>query len=271
MTDKLAEICARTRETVGQRKVARPLAEVEAATETAPPVRWFRAALSVKHAQNSVGLIAEIKKASPSAGVIRPDFDPAALAKAYEAGGAACLSVLTDEPYFQGCDDYLREARAACKLPVLRKDFMVDPWQIAESRALGADCVLLIMAVLDDGLAAELAAAAKQYGMDALVEVHDEAEMERAAKLETGFIGINNRDLKTLKTDLAVTERLAPLAPKGAMLVCESGIRDSNDIARMGKTGVRSFLVGESLMRQPDVTEAVKALIGPAPATATIP
>ncbi len=271
MTDKLAEICARTRETVGQRKAARSLAEVEAAVEDASPVRWFRAALSVKHAQNSVGLIAEIKKASPSAGVIRPDFDPAALAGAYEAGGAACLSVLTDEPYFQGCDDYLRAARAACKLPVLRKDFMVDPWQIAESRALGADCVLLIMAVLDDTLAGELAAAAIQYGMDALVEVHDEAEMERAIKLETGFIGINNRNLKTLKTDLAVTERLAPLAPTGAMLVCESGIRDSADIARMGKTGVRSFLVGESLMRQPDVTEAVKALIGPTPTPATIP
>jgi len=271
MTDKLAEICARTRETVGARKAKRPPAEVEAAVETASPVRWFRAALSVKHAQNSVGLIAEIKKASPSAGVIRPDFDAAALAKAYEAGGAACLSVLTDEPYFQGCDAYLSAAREACKLPVLRKDFMVDPWQIAESRALGADCVLLIMAVLDDALAAELAAAARDYGMDALVEVHDEAEMERAAKLETGFIGINNRDLKTLKTDLAVTERLAPLAPQGVMLVCESGIRESGDIARMGKTGVRSFLVGESLMRQADVTAAVKTLIGPAPATAPLP
>lgn len=262
MTDILAEICARTRETVATRKAARPLAEVERAIESAPPVRWFRAALSARYAAGDYGLIAEIKKASPSAGLIRPDFDPAALAKAYEAGGAACLSVLTDEPYFQGRDDYLIAARAACKLPVLRKDFMVDPWQIAESRSIGADCVLLIMAVLDDALALDLAQAAQHFGMDALVEVHDEAEMERAAKLETGFIGINNRDLKTLKTDLAVTERLAPLVPRGAMLVCESGISNAADVARMEKAGARAFLVGESLMRQPDVVAAVKALIG---------
>lgn len=262
MSDKLAEIAARTREEVARRKTARPLGEIEKAAEDAPAVRWFRAALTTKQAQGSYGLIAEIKKASPSAGLIRADFDAAALAKAYEAGGAACLSVLTDEPYFQGRDEYLVAAREACALPVLRKDFMVDPWQIPESRALGADCVLIIMAVSDDGLARELADAARAWGMDALVEVHDEAEMERAAKLETGFIGINNRNLKTLETDLAVTEQLAPLAPSGAVLVCESGIRDADDVARMAAAGARSFLVGESLMRQTDVTAAVKALIG---------
>ncbi len=262
MTDKLAEIAARTREEVARRKAVRPAAAVEKAAEDAPPVRWFRAALSVKHAQGGYGLIAEIKKASPSAGVIRPDFDPAALARAYEAGGAACLSVLTDAPYFRGSDDDLVAARAACGLPVLRKDFMVDPWQIPESRALGADCVLLIMAVLDDGCARAMAEAARALGMDALVEVHDEAELERALALETGFVGINNRDLKTLKTDLAVTERLAPRVPPGVMVVCESGIRDPADLERMARAGARSFLVGESLMRQPDVTAAVKALIG---------
>ncbi len=262
MTDKLLEICARTRDEVARRKAARPLAEVEKAAEDAPPVRWFRAALSVKHARRGYGLIAEIKKASPSAGLIRPDFDPAALASAYEDGGAACLSVLTDAPYFQGSDAYLVAARDACKLPVLRKDFMVDPWQIAESRALGADCVLLIMAVLDDGLAREMATFARKLGMDVLVEVHDETEMERAAHLETGFIGINNRDLRTLKTDLSVTERLVPHAPPGTMLVCELGIGGPDDLARMAKAGVRSFLVGELLMRQPDVAAAVRALIG---------
>lgn len=262
MADVLAEICARKRQTVAEHKAKQPQAEVEAAAKDAPHVRWFRAALSARHAAGDYGLIAEIKKASPSAGLIRPDFDAAALAKAYEDGGAACLSVLTDEPYFQGCEEYLVAARKACKLPVLRKDFMVDPWQMAESRAMGADCVLLIMAVLDDVLAAEMAHAARKLGMDVLVEVHDEAEMERAARLETGFIGINNRNLKTLKTDLAVTERLAPLAPPGYMLVCESGIGGPADLARMAKVGARTFLVGESLMRQKDVAAAVRALIG---------
>ncbi|MFT5540714.1 MAG: indole-3-glycerol phosphate synthase [Alphaproteobacteria bacterium] len=272
MADILAEICARTRDTVTARKTTQPLSELETAINGAPPVRWFRAALTAKHAVRSYGLIAEIKKASPSAGLIRADFDPVALARAYETGGAACLSVLTDEPYFQGCNDYLVKARAACKLPVLRKDFMVDPWQIAESRAIGADCVLLIMAVLDDTQASELAAAARQYGMDALVEVHDENELERAGRLETGFIGINNRNLKTLETDLSVTERLAPLAPPGTLLVCESGLKTADDVDRMAKHGVRSFLVGESLMRQADVTVAVIALIGePAPSYLNAP
>jgi indole-3-glycerol phosphate synthase len=272
VADILAEICARTRDTVTARKTTQPLSELETAINGAPPVRWFRAALTAKHAVRSYGLIAEIKKASPSAGLIRADFDPVALARAYETGGAACLSVLTDEPYFQGCNDYLVKARAACKLPVLRKDFMVDPWQIAESRAIGADCVLLIMAVLDDTQASELAAAARQYGMDALVEVHDENELERAGRLETGFIGINNRNLKTLETDLSVTERLAPLAPPGTLLVCESGLKTADDVDRMAKHGVRSFLVGESLMRQADVTVAVIALIGePAPSYLNAP
>jgi indole-3-glycerol phosphate synthase len=262
VADILAEICARTRETVARRKAERPQVAVEAAAEAAPPVRWFRAALAARQAAGGYGLIAEIKKASPSAGLIRPDFDAAQLAKAYEAGGATCLSVLTDEPYFQGRDEDLVAARAACKLPVLRKDFMVDPWQIAESRALGADCVLLIMAVLDDKTALEMAQVARRYGMDALVEVHDAAELERAARLETGFIGINNRDLKTLRTDLAVTERLVPRAPRGAMLVCESGIGSPAHVERMAKAGAKSFLVGESLMRQADVATAVRALIG---------
>jgi indole-3-glycerol phosphate synthase len=272
VADILTEICARTRETVTARKAAQSLSALETAINSAPPVRWFRAALTAKHAARGYGLIAEIKKASPSAGLIRADFDPEALARAYETGGAACLSVLTDEPYFQGCNDYLTKARAACKLPVLRKDFMVDPWQIAESRAIGADCVLLIMAVLDDAQAAELATCARQYGMDVLVEVHDAGEMERAGRLETGFIGINNRDLKTLETDLSVTDRLAPLAPPSTLLVCESGLKIAADVDRMAEHGVRSFLVGESLMRQADVSAAVIALIGkPAPSYLNAP
>jgi indole-3-glycerol phosphate synthase len=266
VADILAEICARTRDTVARRKAERSQAAVEAAAAAAPPVRGFRAALAARQAAGGYGLIAEIKKASPSAGLIRPDFDPAGLARAYEEGGATCLSVLTDEPYFQGRDEHLVAARAACKLPVLRKDFMVDPWQIAESRALGADCVLLIMAVLDDKTALDMAQDARRYGMDALVEVHDAAELERAARLETGFIGINNRDLKTLRTDLAVTERLVPRAPKGTMLVCESGIGGAEDVERMARAGAKSFLVGESLMRAPDVAAAVRALIGDAKA-----
>jgi indole-3-glycerol phosphate synthase len=268
VSDTLTEICARTRKTVAARLAARPLSEVEARAKTADAPRGFRAALRARIDAGGLGLIAEIKKASPSAGLIRADFDPPTLARAYQAGGAACLSVLTDQPYFQGRDEDLAAARAAVALPVLRKDFMVDPYQIAESRAIGADCVLLILAVLDDGLARELAAAARALGMDALVEVHDEAELERAARLGTGLIGINNRDLKTLKTDLAVTERLSPLAPKDAVLVCESGIGGPADVARMAAAGPRCFLVGESLMRAPDAATAARALLGaeiPAP------
>jgi indole-3-glycerol phosphate synthase len=261
VSDKLTEICDRKRDEVATRKAARPLAEVEEAARAEPPVRGFRAALNDRVAEGGLGLIAEIKKASPSAGLIREDFDPPALARAYQDGGAACLSVLTDGPYFQGRNDYLVAARKAVSLPVLRKDFTIDAYQIPESRAIGADCILLILAVLGDGEANDLADAAKEYDMDVLVEVHDEVELARAARLDTGLIGINNRNLKTLKTDLAVTERLAPLAPDHAILVCESGIAGPADIARMAAAGPHCFLVGESLMREKDVTAAARALV----------
>ena len=264
MSDILQEICARKADDLAARKAARPLAVIEDAARAAAPARGFRAALAAKAECGSLGLIAEIKKASPSAGLIRADFDPPALARAYAAGGATCLSVLTDTPYFQGRDLDLMAARESVTLPVLRKDFIVEPYQIPESRALGADCVLLIMAVLDDGLAAELAAGAKQWGCDVLVEVHDEAELERAVKLETGLIGINNRNLKTLKTDLSVTERLAPLAPDDAVLVCESGISGPLDVTRMAAAGPLCFLIGESLMRAADVTAAARAMLAAA-------
>ena len=261
MTDKLAEICATKREEVAARKAFSTLDDLDRAAASATPPRGFRAALDAKAAAG-FGLIAEIKKASPSKGLIRADFRPAEHALAYARGGAACLSVLTDARYFQGHEDYLRDARAASSLPVLRKDFTLDPWQVAEARAIGADAILIIAAALDDAAMAEIEAAALERGMDVLVEVHDEAELARAARLQSRLIGVNNRDLKTFRTDLAVTERLAPLAPEGALLVAESGIDSHADCLRLAEAGVRCFLVGESLMRQPEVERATRALLG---------
>jgi len=260
MTDKLAEICATKRDEVAARKAATSLATLHerAAAQTAP--RGFEAALRRK-AEHGFALIAEIKRASPSKGLIRANFDPADHARAYQAGGAACLSVLTDAPYFQGHEDYLVAARAACDLPVIRKDFMIDPWQCAEARAIGADAILIIVAALDDGQMAEIEAAAREHGMDVLVEVHDEAEMARAQRLQSRLIGANNRDLKRFVTDLGVTERLAPLAPAGTLLVGESGINTHADIQRLSAHGTRTFLVGESLMREPDITAATRRLL----------
>jgi len=264
----LGRICADKRIEVAARKAAQPLGEVERlAADTAPP-RGFARALKNASATHGAGLIAEIKKASPSEGLIRADFDPAALAKSYAAGGAACLSVLTETKHFQGEDAHLRAARAACALPVLRKDFMLDPYQVVEARALGADCILIIMAAVGDELANELADAAAAYGLDALVEVHDAAELARALELPCPLVGINNRDLKTLATDLAVTERLAPSVPSERFLVAESGIHAPGDVERLRKAGARGFLVGTALMRQADVTAATRALLAPATASA---
>jgi indole-3-glycerol phosphate synthase len=260
MSTILDKIKAYKLDEVAARKLARPLAEVEAAAKAAPPVRGFASAL-VDATRAGYGLIAEIKKASPSKGLIRADFDPPALARAYEAGGATCLSVLTDTPSFQGEDGYLTAARAAVSLPVLRKDFLYDPYQVAEARALHADCILIIMASVSDAQAAELAAAARQWGMDALVEVHDAAELERAARIETQLVGINNRNLNTFTTDLEVTRRLSRLVPAGRTMVAESGLATPADLADLARYGARAFLIGESLMRQADVTAATRAIL----------
>ena len=262
MSDILARICADKRAEVARRKAEVSEAALGAGLAAAPPIRGFAAALRRRIAVGGHGLIAEIKKASPSAGLIRADFDPAALARAYQAGGAACLSVLTDAPYFQGSDADLRAARGAVQLPVLRKDFILDPYQVLESRLIGADCVLLIMAALSDALARELAAAAAELGLDVLAEIHDAGELERALRLNAPLIGINNRNLKTLSVDLKITEQLAPFVPADRIIVAESGIRGADDLARLGAAGARCFLVGETLMRQPDIAAATRALLG---------
>ena len=262
MTDVLARIAAYKREEVAARKAARSQDAVEAAARDASPPRGFREALQLRFYETGrPALIAEIKKASPSKGLIRADFDPPALAGAYERGGATCLSVLTDGPSFQGDDAFLTAAREATALPCLRKDFLVDPWQVAESRALGADCILIILAMIDDALAADLLAEARRFGMDALVETHDEAEMERATRLNADLVGINNRSLRSFEVDLANTEVLAMLSPPKALLVAESGIFTREDVARVAAAGSKAILVGESLMRQADVETATQELL----------
>lgn len=259
----LEEICAKKREHILDKKAKSAESELQMRAQGVEKPRGFAKALGNAGKGKGIALIAEIKKASPSKGLIRDDFAPPVLARDYQSGGATCLSVLTDIPYFQGEDNFLMAARAACTLPVLRKDFMLDPYQIIESRVLGADCILLIMAALSDAQAQELESAAFELGMDVLVEVHDAPELERALKLlKSPLIGINNRNLKTLEVNLATTETLAGLIPEGYIRVCESGIATPDDIARMKQVGVNCFLVGESLMRQKDVATATRALMG---------
>jgi len=257
----LERIAAYKREEVAAAKKARPMKSLEIAAEEGPPLRGFRSALETARAEKRPGLIAEIKKASPSKGVIRANFDPELLARDYEQGGATCLSVLTDRPSFQGAEDDLIGARQATKLPVLRKDFMLDPYQIVQSRALGADCILIIMAMVDDELAEELLEAAREWGMDALVEVHNEDELACALKLDADLIGINNRDLTTFVTDIGTAIRLKPLVPEDKHVVAESGLSTPDDLNRLAAAGITSYLIGESLMRAEDVEAATHALL----------
>ena len=258
----LAEIAAYKRDEVRERRRRTSIAALEAAARAASAPRGFRGALVTARTPSRPALIAEIKKASPSKGIIRADFDPADHARSYEQGGAACLSVLTDGASFQGSNDDLVAARAACALPVLRKEFLIDPWQVAESRMLGADAILVILAMVDDSLAADLLFEAARLGVDALVETHDESEVDRAIGLGAAMIGINNRDLRTFLTDLAVTERLREKIPATSILVSESGIATPADVARVSAAGVGAMLVGESLMRQRDIATATRVLLG---------
>ncbi|MEX2454927.1 MAG: indole-3-glycerol phosphate synthase TrpC [Rhodospirillaceae bacterium] len=263
MSDALTRICSDKREHIAASKAKRPLAVVEEAARAASPVRGFYRALRAAADAGRYGLIAEVKKASPSKGLIRADFDPPAIAQAYERGGATCMSVLTDRPYFQGRDEDFEVARAAVSLPAIRKDFTIDPYQVPEARALGADCILLILAALDDALAGELEAAALDWDMDVLIEVHSAEELDRAMKLTSPLLGINNRNLKTLKTDIETTRQLAPrVIDADRLVVSESGLYTPDDLASMYKAGARCFLIGESLMRQDDIELATRTLLG---------